>query len=196
MADVLTPRSPLQSWRERFAQLAPSVDITEEPFTTMTTLWVDPSGPGGAAAAKVLGVDLPVTPCTYATHSDSAVIWVGPEEWLVTSASASPVAQEHELRSAVVAHGGSATDVSGQRTTLRLRGPHTLDILTKGCSLDLHPQVYTLGSAAQTALGEAGVILMAMDGTGTDYRILVRSSFARYLADWLLDAAAEYTDTP
>ena len=25
-----------------------------------------------------------------------------------------------------------------------------------------------------------------------DYRSLVRSSFARYLADWLLDAVAEY----
>jgi sarcosine oxidase subunit gamma len=31
-----------------------------------------------------------------------------------------------------------------------------------------------------------------VDGSGGDYRILVRSSFARYPADWLLDAAEEY----
>jgi sarcosine oxidase subunit gamma len=42
-------------------------------------------------------------------------------------------------------------------------------------------------------LGQTGVILLAVDGGGTDYRILVRSSFARYLADWLLDATEEYT---
>jgi len=41
-------------------------------------------------------------------------------------------------------------------------------------------------------LGQAGVILLAVNGTGADYRILVRSSFVRYLADWLLDAAGEY----
>jgi sarcosine oxidase subunit gamma len=42
-------------------------------------------------------------------------------------------------------------------------------------------------------LSQAGVILLAVDGSGADYRILVRSTFARYLADWLLDAAEEYT---
>ena len=34
--------------------------------------------------------------------------------------------------------------------------------------------------------------LGSVDGRGGDYRILVRSSFARYLADWLLDAVVEY----
>ena len=48
------------------------------------------------------------------------------------------------------------------------------------------------GTAAQTMLGQAGVVLIALDDTGTDYRILVRASFARYLADWLIDAATEY----
>ena len=41
-------------------------------------------------------------------------------------------------------------------------------------------------------LGLAGVILIALDDTGTDYRILVRASFARYLADWLIDATEEF----
>ncbi|MFF2109181.1 sarcosine oxidase subunit gamma, partial [Rhodococcus koreensis] len=36
----------------------------------------------------------------------------------------------------------------------------------------------------------------ALDDTGTDYRILVRASFARYLADWLIDAAEEYGVDP
>ena len=35
-------------------------------------------------------------------------------------------------------------------------------------------------------------MLIALDDNGTDYRILVRSSFARYLAAWLVDAAGEF----
>ena len=82
--------------------------------------------------------------------------------------------------------------MSGQRTTLRLRGSHSRDVLAKGCSLDLHPRAFGEGTAAQTMLGQAGVILLAVDANGADDRILVGSSFARYLADWLLDAAGEY----
>ena len=48
------------------------------------------------------------------------------------------------------------------------------------------------GAAAQTLLGQAGVLLMALDDTGTHYQIMVRSSFAGYLTSWLLDAATEY----
>jgi sarcosine oxidase subunit gamma len=35
-------------------------------------------------------------------------------------------------------------------------------------------------------------VLIPLDDDGTDYRILVRSSFACYLAQWLIDAAEEY----
>lgn len=193
MADVLTRNSPLQAWHQRFGALASAVGVTEEPFTAMVNLWVDPSGPGGVAASNVLGTDLPTEPSSYVTDGETTVIWVGPEEWLITSTTASPAELESALRTAVGPHGGSASDVSGQRTTLRLRGSHTLDILSKGCSIDLHPRVYPPGSAAQTMLGQAGVILLAMNETGTDFRILVRSSFARYVAEWLLDAAGEFT---
>lgn len=192
MADTLTPASPLQSWRQRFAELPASVTIAEEPFVTMVDLWVDPAGPGGAAARQVLGLDLPTTPATSAEAAGTRAIWLGPEEWLVTSSCASPSALEAELRAAIGAHGGAAIDVSGQRTTLRLSGSRARDVLAKGCSIDLHPRVFRAGSAVQTMLGLAAVVLIALDDNGTDYRILVRSSFARYLAAWLVDAAGEF----
>jgi sarcosine oxidase subunit gamma len=99
---------------------------------------------------------------------------------------------EARLRAAVTPHGGAAVDVSGQRTNLRLRGSHSRDVLAKGCALELHPRVFGAGAAAESMIGRAGVILLAVDGRGGDYRILVCPSFARYLADWLLDAVAEY----
>jgi len=193
MADTLERTSPLRPLAARFVRLPNSVAIVEEPFITMVDLRVDPSGPGGRAAAEVLGVELPATASTYAKIDDTTVIWLGPDEWLVTGTALTGPELEARLREAIAPHGGIAVDVSGQRTTLRLRGSHSRDVLGKGTPLDLHPRVFSAGAAAQTMLGQAGVILLAVDAHGEDYRILVRASFARYLADWLLDAAGEYT---
>jgi sarcosine oxidase, subunit gamma len=193
MADTLQRISPLQPWAARFATLQDSVTIVEEPFVTMVELRLDPAGPGAAAAAGLLDVELPTAPSTYAKNADTTVLWLGPDEWLVTGTALAGPELEGRLRDAVSSHGGTAVDVSGQRTTLRLRGSHSRDVLGKGCSIDLHPSVFGGGATAQTALGRTGVILLAVDGSDADYRILVRSSFARYLADWLLDAAQEYS---
>ena len=193
MADTLERVSPLQPWAARFAQLPDSAAIVEEPFVTMVELRLDPSGPGATAVAGMLGVELPTTASTYTKSADTTVIWLGPDEWLVTGTALTGPELEARLRETLSSHGGTAVDVSGQRTTLRLRGSHSRDVLGKGCAIDLHPSIFGGDAAAQTTLGQTGVILVAIDGGGADYRILVRSSFARYLADWLLDAAQEYT---
>jgi len=193
MADTLTRRSPLQGWASRFAELPASTSLVEEQYATMVDLWVDPTGPGSVAAAEVLGLDaLPATPSTVVDGKDAAAIWFGPQEWLVTSTTRDGEALEAQLREAIAEHGGTAVDVSAQRTIVRLRGDHARDVLAKGCSLDLHPKVFGPGAAAQTMLGLAAVVLIPLDDNATDYRIIVRSSFAGYLADWLIDAAEDF----
>ncbi len=180
-ADALTPTGPLDAWAGRFAALPTGIRITAEPFIAMAGVRLDPAG------APALG--LPTTPSTWVARGDGRAIWLSPDEWLVTSPSQRPQALAAELADAVA---GAVVDVSGQRTTLRLAGEHVRAVLATGCALDLHPRAFPAGSAAQTLLGLAGVVLLALDDTGTEYEVLVRSSFARYLADWLLDAAAEY----
>ncbi|KKF02838.1 sarcosine oxidase subunit gamma [Mycolicibacterium obuense] len=194
MADTLTRRSPLHSHQPRLAALPASASVAEEPFFSMVDLWVDPARPGADAAADVLGIDaLPTTPSTVVDAPDTSVIWLGPQEWLAVSADRAGEQMEAALRAATAAHGGAAVDVSAQRTSLRLRGANARALLAKGCSLDLHPQAFGPGDAAQTMLGHAGVVLMPMSDDGTDYRVIVRASYARYLADWLIDAAEEFS---
>jgi sarcosine oxidase, subunit gamma len=190
-AEPLARTAPLAGWAADLAALPDGVQITPRPFVTMTSLRVDPMGPAAAAVAEYLGVALPTASSTYAKSETAMAIWLGPDEWLITTTLWSPEELEAGLRQAVGV-GGTVVDVSAQRTTLRLRGEHVRDLLAGGCSADLHPRVFGRGAAVQTLLGQAGVLLMALDDTGTHYEVVVRSSFAGYVTSWLLDAATEY----
>jgi sarcosine oxidase subunit gamma len=117
-------------------------------------------------------------------------LWLGPNEWLVVDPPDGEAALEAALAEALAGGLGAAVDLSANRTTIELRGPHARSLLARGCSLDLHPRAFAPGQCAQTMVGRAGVILEQRDALPT-YRLFVRGSFAGYLATWLLDALAE-----
>jgi len=207
--------SPLSTWTPA------SPALRAVPFLTQVNL--RSSTP--AAFEPVLGVPPPTTPNTVAVSGDLAVLWLGPDEWLVIApplgaagsasgvvGSVSPVGlpvsgvvgsmlPEVGPRSAVVGprsaplaealaeavkgEFASVVDVSAHRTAIDVSGPHAWDLLAHGCALDgVAP-----GHCAQTMLARAGVILWRLDD---GYRVLVRSSFARYVAAWLDDASVEH----
>jgi sarcosine oxidase subunit gamma len=191
MAETLARTGPLHGWAGRFAELPDTVALLAEPFHAMVD--VRCSGAAAERTAAQVGRPLPVRGWAEggADGAGSTAIWLGPDEWLVTSPFVSPADLEAALREALDGE-GAAVDVSAQRTTIRLRGAHARDVLETGCAIDLHPRAFPAGSAAVTTLGQAGIVLLALDDDGTDYRILVRSSFAGYLAEWLIDAATEW----
>ena len=195
-AEPLARTAPLAAWWDALGALPDGVQITPLPFVAMIDVRLDPTGSAAVAVGGYLGVALPTAPSTYAESEVATAIWLGPDEWLIISPFRTPEQLETGLREAVGAGGtefdGSVVDVSAQRTTVALRGEHARDLLAGGCALDLHPRVFGRGAAAQTLLGQAGVLLMALDDTGTHYQLVVRSSFAGYLTAWLLDAATEY----
>ena len=190
-AEPLTRTAPLAAYGDALGALPDGVQITPRPFVAMASLRVDPMGAATVAVAEYLGVALPTAPSTYVESETATAIWLGPDEWLITSPFRTPEELETGLRQAIGV-GGTVVDVSAQRTTLRLRGEHVRDLLAGGCSVDLHPRVFGRGAAVQTLLGQAGIVLLALDNTGTQYEVVVRSSFAGYLTSWLLDAAIEY----
>jgi len=194
------PRThPLESRAAAWPRLPGPVGIAVEPFAAMADVRIGVSGPEVTAA---LGPGLPTAPGSPAlptapgswVQTDSGrAIWLGPDEWLLTSATERPEQLAGRIGEATLPFGGVVVDVSAQRITLRLTGSRARDVLAKGCSIDLHPRSFGRGSSAQTTLGQAGVVLLALAESGDDYAILVRSSFAGYLADWLADAALEFT---
>jgi sarcosine oxidase subunit gamma len=57
--------------------------------------------------------------------------------------------------------------------------------------VDLHPRVFGPGRCAQTLLAKAQVIIHQVNDAPT-FHLYVRTSFAWYVAEWLLDAMTEY----
>lgn len=174
--------SPLAGWPGLHAG---GVQLAEVPFVNQVDLRLSADGPAAGAVGKELGVTLPVEPNTVARAGDRTVLWLGPDEWLVLGGC-----DESRLRAAAGTEPASIVDVSAHRTTIRVSGARSRDLLAHGCSLDLHPGRFPVGRCAQTMLAHAPVILVPLPGD--EYRLLVRASFARYLAEWLLDAAVEY----
>jgi sarcosine oxidase subunit gamma len=193
MADLTAlRRSPLAHLAERMAQASRShsVALSEAPFTGMVSVRVDPASTAAARMAAVLGAPLPTECGDVSSHGDHHGIWLGPDEWLVVT-GADPVWLSDQLEAALGEEPGLVLDVSANRTVLELSGPQARSVLEKGCPLDLHPRAFGPGSAVLTTLARVPVLLWQPGGTS--YRLLPRSSFADYVARWLLDAMVEFT---
>ncbi|MFI5805156.1 sarcosine oxidase subunit gamma [Streptomyces sp. NPDC051561] len=152
---------------------------------------------GSAAADAItlaLGLPLPVEPNTTTATGRLTALWLGPDEWLVVGPPDTEQDLESRIRAAVA--GGddplSVTDVSAQRAALLVSGPRARDLLAHGCPLDLHPRAFAPGHCARTTLARAHIVLVARARPRAGFWLLVRSSYARYVTDWLLDAATEY----
>jgi sarcosine oxidase subunit gamma len=189
-ADAAVARSPLAGWTDAFAALPSVVQIAEVPFLIQLNVRVDPSGAAATRIGAAIGVELPTVACTAVRSERRQVLWLGPDEWLVLG-EPGDVTLERDLRTALGADAGGVTDVCAQRTTLTLSGPAALEVLARGCSIDLHRQVAPAGTCVQTLLARTGVTIVVVDDTATRFLLLVRSSFADYLAAWLVDACAE-----
>jgi sarcosine oxidase, subunit gamma len=194
MADI-TPRrrSPLAGFADRLAAAndAPArIRLAEAPFLTQITLRVAPESVAARAVAGVLGAPLPVTPNTTSASGDVEVLWMGPDEWLVTAPAGFDRLVE-ALERAIGEEHATVVDVSAQRTAIDVAGADARDLLLKGCALDLDPRAFGVGRCAQTLLARAQVVLVPRSDEPA-YRVFVRASFAEYLAEWVLDAAAEY----
>jgi sarcosine oxidase subunit gamma len=165
-----------------------AVTLRERPCTTMVSVRVTPGSSAADRMGAVLG-GLPLHCGETTTMGAHTTVWLGPDEWLVVSDDeVAPLMQQ--LRAALQGESGSVVDVSANRTVLQLVGPSARTVLEKGCALDLHPRVFGAGTAVATTVGPVPVLLWQTDVSS--YRLFPRSSFADYLARWLLDAMREF----
>jgi sarcosine oxidase subunit gamma len=147
------------------------------------------------AAGRVLDLLLPSEPCTSAVTDQIRVLWLAPDQWLVTCPARDVPGLLASLREALAGVHAAITEVTEGRAAFRVAGPSARDVLAKGCPLDLHARAFPPGRCAQSLLAKASVLIHLVEDDpeqGPVFDVYVARSFAHYLWTWLEDAGREY----
>jgi sarcosine oxidase subunit gamma len=132
-----------------------------------------------APAGTALGLEVPRTPNRAAASGERAVLWLGPDEWLVLApeAEAAPLFASLERALAGVPH--ALVDVSHRQTAILLAGPGCEDALNAFVPLELSEAAFPVGMATRTIFEKAEIVLWR---TGPEsFHLEVWRSFAPYV---------------
>jgi sarcosine oxidase subunit gamma len=167
----------------------PAVALTELRFAEQIGLRVRQP-----VAAYLAGVPLPLQPNRVASMRRVRTLWLGPDEWLVTAPDGVAPDLMGRVTRALASRHATVTDLSASRAVIEITGRRARDLLGKGSGLDLHPRAFGPGSCAQTLFAKLPVIIDQLSAAPA-YRLFVRRSAARWLTEWLIDAAEEFRFT-
>jgi sarcosine oxidase subunit gamma len=141
-------------------------------------------------AETTLGQSLPLEPNTVSTGKHR-VYWLGPDEWLIISTATDAFNLADKLGQDLGKVHASVNDISGGQVTLRLEGDELRNVLSKGCTVDFHVSTFKPGDCVQSGLAKANVLIGCVDQPNA-FELVVRRSFAEYLALWLQHAARDH----
>ncbi len=165
----------------RFARIrAAEVEISEVTGRAIVRVRTHARDAGRAAAAS--GGLLPAEPLT-ATPGDPTGLWVGPEQWLVTSDREPVQALVERLEIELDGTLHALSVFSSALTGLHMRGSGVRELLTSSCGLDLDAAKFPAHRCARTRF--AGIPLVIHCVVSQEFDLYVDRSVAAYLRSWL-----------
>ena len=196
MDDLQTPASCLAIYADRFSEVSRdrAVALAEMQAPLQVAIRGNANDERFTdALAGLVPCALPTTACSVSKAADGTkFLWLGPDEWLLIGTRESRVTTA-SLTGAFAGMHATAVDVSMARLILQLKGPDARNVLEKLCLLDLHPRAFAPGTVAGTVMVKTQVVLEQIDEQPT-YHLYVRPSFARHLAEMIMDAMAEFAE--
>jgi len=142
--------------------------------------------PAARQAGEVFGVRFPLAACRAERHADRAVLWLGPDEWLLIAPAYQEASIEAQFASSLADVPHALVGVGHRNVAMSLEGFRATDVLSAGCPLDLDETAFPVGMCTRTILAKAEIILWR---TGLqDFTIGVWRSFAPYVRDFLIEA--------
>ena len=164
------------------------IKIEELPYVNKINLRLDPNNNDYmSSCGKILGAVLPTKPNTYVQNEKVKIIWLGPDEWMVIND------QENELFIKLKNELGdieaSVTNISENRTIIRLSGKKIITLLSKFLVLDLEKNLGTQSSCAQTLFVKVPILLVRNDDNKQIpvIDIFTNRSHANYIYNLLVD---------
>jgi sarcosine oxidase subunit gamma len=182
---MITKKSPLQGMHIGTVE---TVAIREIAGLHTLDLRVAQGTAAFTAVADLPGMNLPNKTGLISIAVERLALCLAPDWWLLIgfeTAEAKLASLKFESD-----HHFSIVDVSGQRTTIEVKGPHARDVLAHLWEQDLREKNFPVGTVSQGLMAKAPVIVYHFDPLC--FRVLVRSSFAVHLWKALVDAAEEW----
>ena len=136
---------------------------------------------------KLINAILPVQPNTYVTNDNVKVIWLGPNEWLITNSQNLYKNLKNEIGDIQT----SVTDVSENRTVIRISGDQIFKLLSKFLVLDLEKNLPDESSCAQTLFVKVPVLLVRNNNEKQipEIDIFTNRSHAKYIYNLIVDGS-------
>ena len=138
------------------------------------------------AAGRAFGLAFPRDACRAEVAGTRAVLWLGPDEWLLLSPAGEERAVFAALENALAGLPHSLVDVTHRQVALSVVGPAARDLLASGCPLDLDPEAYPVGKCTRTLFAKAEVVLWRR--SAEEYHLEVGRSFSGHVLGWLGEA--------
>ena len=168
------------------------VEIQELPFINKINVRIDINDNKNIIkCGKLINAILPVQPNTYVTNDNVKVIWLGPNEWLITNNQN----LYKNLKKEIGDIQASVTDVSENRTVIRISGDQIFKLLSKFLVLDLEKNLSDESSCAQTLFVKVPVLLVRNNNEKQipEIDIFTNRSHANYIYNLIVDGS-QYLD--
>ena len=166
------------------------IKIQEMPYVKKINLRFDPNNNDYmSSCGKILGTILPTRPNTYAQNERVKVIWLGPNEWLIVNDEDNDLFIK--LKNETGDLEASVTDVSENRTIIRISSEKIITLLSKFLVLDLEKNLPTGPSCAQTFFVKVPILLVRNNNENLipEIDIFTNRSHANYIYNLLVDGA-------
>ena len=138
---------------------------------------------------SVLDLVLPIEPNVRVSNNNISIIWLSPNEWLIETPKAETKKVLTLLKSTLNPQKTAITDVSYNRTVLRLEGDRVFTLLSKYLVINLEEVLKTNYSVAQTIFIKIPVLLIKNNSNSetTSIDIQLNRYHSKYVYDLLID---------
>ena len=139
------------------------------------------------AVNSALNVELPTQPCSMVYKAWGSILWLSPDEWLITCKRDQRASLQQSLETALTSIHSQVVDNSGGYTTVLLKGKNASDVLHHCTVYDLN--MLQTDKVVGTTFGKLSLYLhQHEDG----YNLVFRRSFADYIWRYLERSALPY----
>ena len=178
----------IQTLKDNHIQDHFGIKFQEVSFINKINLRIDPNNNlHTSACEKILEVIPPVKPNTFTENEKIKIIWLSPDEWIILNKKEKNLLKD--LENALGSKDASVTDVSENRTIIKISGNKIYKLLSKFLVLDLEKNLSDESTCAQTLFVKIPVLLVRNNKEKEipELDIFVNRSNSNYVYNLIVD---------